>query len=689
MKEAATVSPTLQDPDRGLARLAARHRAIFLALLPACLLGLALGGTLILYGEAIRLPLFFDDMVHLRWLDWHSLPAVWSTAEGLGYYRPLTMSVWKVWALLQGRYNPPVFHFLNLLLHALNTVLVGCIAWQAYRDARGAGRLPYALLAALIFLTFPFSYQAISSSSSLSKPLIATLTLGSALLYWQARRRRSWWLLGLSLLAGVVAPFAYESGVMVPLAILAIEVLGYSRREFTRLSWWPALYMLLIWGGALPLIVLMEPDTGTSLGLPGLLTLWHNGVFFVQGLLFPITPLATPLARLLPVDPYVLVAALSLLGLAALFAFYRWAGQTRLFLYALSWFVVGVLPLWAMLGFSYVITSPRLHYLGAVGSAMLWAGVPVLLWASLPARWWPKVLAAACVVAMLGLNVAYVRHKMALANTAAAPLWQAALAGGHAVVEGSATPGERLLYLNVPAWIAPKQPTYLIGTEGLTFIPDYARVQDFVYVNTGVEARIRAFVFDPAKQDWSDYIGYTGNELGWEKLTKEIRWADAVYRTTYSPAGLRFLAAGALDRSGHLAGDSPVLARFGDQFSLLDCQIEPSDGELVLDLWWYGQQVPDRGLTVFVHVYDENGQLVAQADGYPLLGLFPPQRWQPGDVVRDVRYIALPGRHAQQTVADGRYTIVVGWYDPVTGQRLPAFDRQGRPVANNAFQVCP
>jgi hypothetical protein len=684
MKEPVTVSPTLQDPGRVQPRRGVWHKAVLAVLLAGCL-----AGTLILYREAITLPLFFDDMVHLRWLDWHSLPAIWSTAEGLGYYRPLTMSVWKVWALFQGQYNPFVFHLLNLLLHSLNTALAGCVAWRAHRDAPRVGRLSYAILTALLFLTFPFSYQAVPSSSSLSKPLIAALTLSSALLYWQARSQRSWWLLGLSLLAGVMAPFAYESGVMVPFAILAVEALGYSRREFERLSWWPGLSMLLIWGGALPLIVLMEPDTGASLSLPALLSLWQNGVYFVEGLFFPITPLAAPLSRILPLDPFILVAGLELLALTALFAFYRWARQTRLFLYALSWFVVGVLPLWAMLDFGYVITSPRLHYLGAVGSAMLWAGVPALLWARLPARWWPKAMAAACVVAMLGFNIAYVRDKMALARTAATPLWQAALAGEDAEAAASATPRGRLLYLNVPAWIAPKQPTYLIGTEGLTFIPDYSRVQDFVYVNTGVEPRIRAFMFDPAKQDWSDYIGYAGDDLGWEKLTKEIRRADAVYRTTYSPAGLRFLEAGALDSSGRPTDDNSILARFGEQVSLLSYQIEPSDGELVLDLWWYGRQAPDRDLTVFVHVYGENGELVAQGDGYPLLGLFPPQRWEPGDVVRDIRHIALPDRHAQQAVADGSYTIVVGWYDPVTGERLPAFDRQGQPVTNNAFQVHP
>jgi hypothetical protein len=109
-----------------------------------------------------------------------------------------------------------------------------------------------------------------------------------------------------------------------------------------------------------------------------------------------------------------------------------------------------------------------------------------------------------------------------------------------------------------------------------------------------------------------------------------------------------------------------------------------SGGELVLDLWWYGKEVPANDVTVFVHVVDQAGQLVAQGDGYPLLGLFPPLRWQPGDLVHDVRYIALPNDFVEEP-----YTIVVGWYDTAIGTRLPAFDGQGQPVADDAIQIFP
>jgi hypothetical protein len=636
------------------------------------LFALSLAGTFFLYREALDLPLFFDDMVHLRWLEWHSLPEVWTTAEGLGYYRPLTMSVWKIERLLLGDHEPQRLHLLSLLLHGLNAALAGWVGWRAFK---GSGRQAYALLTAMLFLTFPFSYQAVPSTSSLSKPLIATLVLASALLYWEGRRRNAGWLIGLSLLAGFLAPFAYESGVMVPLAILSIEAYARLRREFDQFSRWPLLYMLLIWGLALPLIVLAEPETGASLGLPALRSLWQNGIYFLEALLFPLSPVVTPLVQILGLDQYLLLTAVVLLGFAAILAFYWWVGQLKLFLYTLSWFVVGLLPLWLALDFAYVITSPRILYVGAVGAALLWAGLPVLFWTWLPERWWAKALALAAAVAMLAFNTVYVRDKMALATTVAAPLWQAARAA-----EGY-NEDDSLLYLNVPVWIAPKQATYRVGTEGLTFIPEYVRPQDFVYVNSGREPEVRAVMFDPVKQDWSDYIGYAGEGLDPDLLADAIRGADGVYLTTYAPGELAFVAAGALEASTAPQVDRP-LARFDEWIQLAEAETAVAQDKLELTLRWYISQPPTAEATVFLHVYDTAGQLVAQGDGYPLAGLFPPRYWQPGDLVRDVRHVALP-----EDLASGEYAVVVGWYDPASGQRLPGLDGQGQPLPSNAIQI--
>ncbi|MGD8737522.1 MAG: hypothetical protein PVJ85_12290, partial [Anaerolineae bacterium] len=647
------------------------------ALLAGSLVILAVVGTAFLYREAVGLPFFFDDMIHLRWLDWHSLPAIWTTAEGLGYYRPLTMSVWKLGHLLLGYNEPRLMHLLNLVLHAANTVLVGAIAWRA---GQGRVRGVLALVAVVLFVSYPFSYQAVPSTSSLSKPLIATLVMICVLLYWEGRRRASRWWLVASLVAGLLAPFAYETGVTIPLAILAVEALGRSRQEFERFSWLPGLYAVLIWGVALPVVVLMEPETGASVRLPAWMDLWQNSAFFLQGLLYPISHLATPLERVLSLDRYVLMAAIGVAGLGALFAFYYWVKQVRWFLFALAWLAVGLLPLWLMLDFGYVINSPRILYLGGVGSALLWAGVPVFLWEKLERRWWATALAIAALTAVLVFSSSYVRQKLTLADAVARSLWQTV----HAAEERGSDAS--LLYLNVPVWVAPKEPIYRVGTEGLTFIPDYVRVQDFVYVNgrwaDGGEPDIRSRAFDPAKQDWAAFLGYLGQGASREELAEEVRLVDGVYLTTYGQSRLGFAEAGSLQPSGAEPGE--IEARFGETLVLQEAQVRHADETLEVHLWWTVGQPPDGDVTVFLHVYDAAGELVAQADGYPLAGLLAPQQWQAGDLVHDIRPVQLP-----PDVVGQPFTVVTGWYDTSSGLRLPAVDGQGQPVTDDAVPLYP
>lgn len=630
----------------------------------------AFGGTFFLYWEALSLPFFFDDMIHLRWLDWHPLAAVWTTAEGLGYYRPLTMSFWEIGRMALGYYNPALSHALNLFFHGVSAALTGYVAWRLWP---GKGQRIFAILATLFFLSYPFSFQAVPSSSSLSKPLIAALMLASVALYWEARRRNARWLILLSLLAGFLAPFAYESGIMTPLAILTVEVVGWYRKEFERPSWAPVWFFLLIWGVSLPIILLAEPDRGGSL-IPGLSSLWANGIFFSQGLLFPISFLATPLAKLLPLDHFILLAVISVVTLVILVIFFQRHKRMVEFLYALSWFAIGVLPLWLTLDFGYVINGARLLYLGAVGSALLWAGVPALLWTRAPSRWWAKTLAIVITIGILLFNVAYVRHKMNMATTISTPLWQAVAA---AKEQGDSA---SLLYVNVPGWVAPKEPTYSVGTEGFTFIPEYVRVQDFLFVNSGAEPKTTAVMFDPVKQDRAIYLGDVGDHLDWQGLADEIRRADSVYLTTYTPDAMQIVEVGGLEPNA--AAVSAPIANFDDKILLLDSEAEVTGNELTVTLWWRVAQTPEQDVTLFLHVYDKAGNLLAQGDAYPLAGLFPPRQWRDGDVIRDVRRVLLP----DEALA-GSFVVAVGWYDRDSGERLPAFDQDGQRLPQDAALI--
>jgi hypothetical protein len=66
---------------------------------------------------------------------------------------------------------------------------------------------------------------------------------------------------------------------------------------------------------------------------------------------------------------------------------------------------------------------------------------------------------------------------------------------------------------------------------------------------------------------------------------------------------------------------------------------------------------------LFVHVLDSDGEIAAQADLYPGSGTLPPGNWIPG-WFRERMSIR------STTPLAGRYRVVIGLYDPVTGERL-------------------
>jgi hypothetical protein len=117
-----------------------------------------------------------------------------------------------------------------------------------------------------------------------------------------------------------------------------------------------------------------------------------------------------------------------------------------------------------------------------------------------------------------------------------------------------------------------------------------------------------------------------------------------------------------------------TLANFADQIHLADYEIEKSDGSsLRLRLEWVSQSSPDRDLTVFAHVVDEQGQILAQQDQPPLAGGYPTSFWGEGEVIHDWIAVPLPADWDGSEAA----AISVGLYDSVTGERLPVLDESG------------
>lgn len=121
------------------------------------------------------------------------------------------------------------------------------------------------------------------------------------------------------------------------------------------------------------------------------------------------------------------------------------------------------------------------------------------------------------------------------------------------------------------------------------------------------------------------------------------------------------------------SNDTSYRAKFGDWAKLLSAQVETENRATELTLRWLALATPTNDFTVFVHIYDREGKVRAQRDGYLVGRTLPMNKLKPGDLVEDVRTILLP-----MDLAPGRYAVVVGTYDRQGGLRAPALAPDGK-----------
>jgi hypothetical protein len=103
----------------------------------------------------------------------------------------------------------------------------------------------------------------------------------------------------------------------------------------------------------------------------------------------------------------------------------------------------------------------------------------------------------------------------------------------------------------------------------------------------------------------------------------------------------------------------------------------PSAGSsLDITLVWSCAQRQEQNAVVFVHVLNSDGALAAQHDGAPVWGACPTTAWACDEQVYDTHTVQLP-----PDLAPGRYRVVVGLYDRVTGERVHVVEGRQDPTS--------
>lgn len=611
----------------------------------AALVSLAL--TLFLYGGALALPLYSDDVLQVPWVEATGTADFWRAVGPYRDYRPLHFTLWRLLYLLTGDLRPGLLHALNLAGHGLCGVLVALLA-----SRWGKRSSLIALLAAAFFVAFPFAFDAVPWAIAFSYPLTTALALGALLAYLHARDVASLPHHLLSVVLTGLAGLAHEGGAAAGLTILLAEVVA-SWRGRRRLSPWP-LANLAVSGLTLVAAVLVRPQ-GTSLHGLAWPDLAYSGACALQALTFPTAPLAGLLTRQ-GVSPALAVALVGLPALAAV----GWGARRGLgvgpALLAAGWWALWCLPPLATLRFEWLSDAPRVFYPTAVGVALLWAGATG---ARRDRVCRAMVLAVACLVPAAW----FVAGRMAFQRQVGNLLWE---------VIGTAEESGPLLVVNLPSRITPAGRFYPLGREGAVPLPPRVTADDLVTAHTGRSDAVFERAWGPVLPP----LPYAVQPLGDPLTPDDLRGAGQVALVVYRPDGMGLEEAGAI--LPLQATDQP-LARFGREVLLLSLSCtRAGPARVVLSIRWQVLGPVEGTPTVFAHLLRADGTLLAQADGDPLRGLYPFPLWQPSEVVRDVRVF--------DNVPTGAATVAVGVWDPAAGARWKAVGSDGEPLADDALR---
>ena len=126
--------------------------------------------------------------------------------------------------------------------------------------------------------------------------------------------------------------------------------------------------------------------------------------------------------------------------------------------------------------------------------------------------------------------------------------------------------------------------------------------------------------------------------------------------------------------------------RFDDGLALVGYdlpRLAARPGKLVpLTFYLAATQPMTQPVSVFVHLYGPNGQVLAQADQVDPLLFYPTTRWPLGQPQADGLSLALPA-----DLPPGQYTLALGLWNRATGERSHPLDATGQPTDQDKLIV--
>ena len=602
--------------------------------------------TFLLYAPSLRYPFVWYDADDLLRAIKYPVATLFSGVPNYQYYRPLIFTFWKVILNTWGADSAPMFHAYLIGGHLLSSVLLYALTRTLTRS------LSIAAVAALLFTVYPFSYQAVTWIIAHQPPSLI-FVLAGLLVYTKARiqnpenRRRTLAFNVVALIFLVTAMLLHETGFVSAGLIILIEAYLVVTKRVTKISPWPLVYI-----AATGVLYFVYSSAAKSSPPQATLEV-STGLYLLQGLVHPAAMLLARVCQPTSCDPALLLLPVSAIFLIMLAIFWKLQRTLLIGLFGLLWFLGGSLPMWAGRDFVYNEYAPRLLYLAGCGACIAIAAI-VGRGAEATRFSLKRITALGLIALILLQNTLFVFRRQGLYDDAFALLAQENNAM-FAPRDGQA------LFINTPELFTFKDQEFPLGWFGALVSPWHNRI----VTDQNLRALNADWVIDPAQaqqtQDRSPLkLEFHGQALPPDQQQTKILSATQVFRVDAPQGNLHLYNIGQIEHN--VTPPASIIASWLDEVQLISATIETEAGTPVLNLDWSIGSPIDPAVTVFVHVLDETGKVVAQADGDLVGGYVPIGSWPINARVQESRVLPIE--------SVGHYRIALGLYNRTTQQRL-------------------
>ncbi len=314
-------------------------------------------------------PLYVIDNMLLRGPDWAGI----FSKPVVSNYHPLTMATLAL-NYQASELEPFSYHFVNWLLHIINTGLVFFFAFKLSQNNLWVGAIT-----ALFFGIHPMHVESVAWVSERKDVLYTAFFLLALISYLQYLQKSGWQKYGLTMLFFIASLLSKPAAVTLPVVMLLID--WYKGRSLKDKKVWmekiPFFILALIFG-----LVALQIQSEKAIAQPEFYPVWQRFVFafygfgeYIKRLFWPF-PLSTlhpfPAAATIPASYY---PALILGPVVVAIALYFRKNKNILF--GLGFFAVNLALVLQLLTFGNSVISERYTYVPYIGLcfalAMFWA----------------------------------------------------------------------------------------------------------------------------------------------------------------------------------------------------------------------------------------------------------------------------------------------------------------------------